>query len=257
MRKWSLLVSVLVLCGLMLGCPSTTPAGLTSAEYTWLENHGPIKVGAFNDYPPFGFVDGDGAAIGISADVWHVISCRLDWPVEFYPASFAQQLSGLQDGTYDSLEGIFPLASREEWADFSTVYWEIATRIYVRTEYADRMTLASLQGLNVGVVEGDSGQALAQNAGLQTVAYASYKDVVQAAGQGAVDAMILDELVAHYYINELGYQDTLQASGEPVELGEMTMPVKQGNTVLLSIINKVLADVQPWEWELIHDKWLG
>ncbi len=258
MHKWVLCLGALVLCGILAGCPSTTiPVGLTTAEYNWLQNHGAIKVGAFNDYPPFGFVDEDGEAIGISADVWHLISCRLNCPVEFYPVSFAEQLSGLQSGAYDSLEGIFPLASREEWADFSSVYWEINTHIYVRTEYADRTTLAALLGLKVGVVEGDSGQVLAQAAGLETVAYVSYEDVVKAAGQGAVDAMIMDELVAQYYINALGYQAALQVSGDALETGQMTMPVLEDNAMLLSIINKALADIDAWELELIHDKWIG
>ncbi len=40
--------------------PTSSPASLTAAEKNWLAQKGALQIGAFNDYPPFGFVDKNG-----------------------------------------------------------------------------------------------------------------------------------------------------------------------------------------------------
>ena len=230
---------------------------LTKKEKDWLDQHKEIQVGAFNDYPPFGFVDASGQAQGMSVDFWNLMAKKLGVKVKFHPTAFAQQIEGLKSGRYDSLAGIFPLDERKKFFAFTREYTVINTNIYVRPGYAGLKGLKDLKGLTVGGVEGDSGKVIAENAGLKTKSFNSYLDAVQALGREEIDAIIMDELVVNHYAVQNKMEDKIKKVGQPVDQGKMTLPVAKENTMLLGILNKGISLVTSEEWLKIRQKWLG
>ena len=173
---------------------------------------------------------------------------------------FSDQLDGLKTGRFDSLEGIFPLPERARWFAFSRPYVTIATRIYTVAGATDLATLEALKGakgLKVAVVDGDSGQAIAEKAGLKTIVVAGHPQAVKAVGSGRAQAMILDEMVADYYIRQFKLGAKVKAAGAPVATGLMTMPVRKDDTVLLGILNKGAEMVGTAEFNSIEEKWTG
>ena len=237
--------------------PAASPGSLTAAEQEWLAQKGTLQIGAFSDYPPFGFADESGQAVGIAADYWKLVAERLGVEVAFTPVLFADQLEGLKQGRFDSLEGIFPLPEREQWFAFTRAYYMIDTRIYVDAAHTGSTTLKSLKGLKVAVVDGDSGQQLADDAGLSTLVVKGYPQAIRAVAAGAAQASILDELVGDYYIKELKLAKKVKAVGKPVASGEMTMPVRKDDAMLLGILNKGIEMVGDSEFEGIYEKWMG
>lgn len=241
------------------GSPSpsgSSTAGFTAAERALLTQRGTLRVGAFNDYPPFGFVDANGQPAGIAVDYWKLVADRLGVRVEFTPVAFAEQIDGLKRGRFDSLQGIFPVPEREQWFAFTPPYFTINTHIYTDATHTDRSTLASLAGLKVAVVASDSGQQLADNAGLTTVVVDAYPDAVRAVIDGQAQAMILDQLVADYFIADLKAADKVTRVGEPVDIGLMTFPVRKDDTVLLAILTKGIAMVDHSEVVTITNRWM-
>ena len=241
----------------MSASPAASPGSLTAAEQDWLAQKGTLQIGAFNDYPPFGFVDASGQAVGMAVDYWNLVAERLGVAVAFTPELFADQLDGLKQGRFDSLEGIFPLPEREQWFAFSRAYFTIDTRLYVGAAYTGHKTLKSLKGLKVAVVDGDSGQQLAVAAGLPTVVVKGYPEAIKAVAAGVAQATILDELVGDYYIQQFKLANRVKAVGEPVASGDMTMPVRKDDTMLLGILNKGIEMVGDSEFEGIYEKWMG
>jgi ABC-type amino acid transport substrate-binding protein len=241
--------------------PAASPSGaLTAAERAYLKQKGTLQVGAFDDYPPFGFVDASGKAAGIAVDYWNLVAERLGVAVRFTPVRFSDQLAGLRSGRFDSLEGIFPLPERAQWFAFSRPYYTISTRIYTvagATDLASLEALKGAKGLKVAVVDGDSGQAIADKAGLKTLVVAGYPQAVKAVGSGRAQAMILDEMVADYYIRQFKLGAKVKAAGAPVASGRMTMPVRKDDTVLLGILDKGAAMVGTAEFNGIEEKWTG
>jgi ABC-type amino acid transport substrate-binding protein len=235
---------------------ATSSSALTADEQAWLADKGTLTVGAFNDYPPFGFVDSGGQAAGIAVDYWKHLAEHLGVQVQFKPEQFDSQLNDLKAGAVDSLQGIFPLESRKQWFAFTGPYLDIPTRIY--TDGATGATsLDALKGMKVAVVKGDSGQELADDAGLRTLVVAGYPEAVKAVAKGKAQAAILDQLVGDYLINKLGYQDKVHASGAPVADGQMTLPVKKDDTMLLGILRKGQQMVSEDEVNEFVQKWVG
>ena len=74
--------ALLAACGGASSGSSSSPAAtaasssgaLTAAEQAYLKQKGTLQVGAFNDYPPFGFVDASGKAAGIAVDYWNLVA---------------------------------------------------------------------------------------------------------------------------------------------------------------------------------------
>lgn len=252
------LVSVsFVLALLFLVSQSVAGEPLTGGEKEWLSRHKEIRVGAFNDYPPFGFVDASGQAQGMSVDFWNLLSQKLGVKVKFHPTAFAEQLEGLKNGRFDSLAGIFPLEERKKSFDFTREYAVVATRVYVRPQHAGLKGIGDLKGLKVGGVEGDSGKVIAEKANLSVKGFASYLDAVRALGKGGIDAIVMDELVVNYYAVQNKLEDKIRKIGEPVDQGKMTLPVAKGNVMLLGILDKGVSMVSPEEWLKIRQKWTG
>lgn len=257
----SLAAATLAGCGGAGGEPTTSAGGkgvsLTAEEQAYLKEHSPLQVGAFNDYPPFGFLDDAGKAAGIGVDYWNMVGEQLGVAVEFSPVSFTEQIAGLKTGDYDSLHGIFPRPEREEWFAFSDPYLVIYTHIYADATQVDATTLEELkaQDLVVAVVKDDTSELIANEAGLKTLAVAGYEEAVDALASGDAQALILDELVAEYFLAAKDLGAKFGAVGEPVDEGTMTMPVQKENTILLGILNKAAAALAG-QGDALKAKWL-
>jgi ABC-type amino acid transport substrate-binding protein len=236
-------------------CAAKDP--LSSAQRTWLTERNVIRVGVFNDYPPFGFVDNTGTPKGMSIEFWRLLSSKLGFWVQFYPVSFREQLNGLEAGKYDSLAGIFPLKERRENFDFSRPYTTIRTNIYVKTRSRGVKNLGSLRGSKVAVVEGDSGEAICIRAGIIPFRVTNYLQAIFELANGDADAIVMDELVVGYYAKRHGLEKKIRQVGQPVDIGSMTLPVRKGNKRLLEILNAGIGMISRAEWAKIERKWLA
>ncbi|HUU40559.1 MAG TPA: transporter substrate-binding domain-containing protein [Desulfatiglandales bacterium] len=256
MKKY---VFILIIClsFLSLGTKVKAEDPLTPDQRAWLNNHGTLQVGAFDYYPPFGFLDKFGEPQGMSIDFWRLLSSKLQFWMQFTPTMFSQQLEGLKTGKYDSLAGIFDLNERRQWFDFSKPYTVIRTHIYVKPKYANLKTLEDLKDLNVSAVLGDSGYAICEKRGLNPKAYSNYREAVFDVAYGSADAIVMDELVVAYFIKEQNLKGKIIKTGQPVDEGKMCLPVIKGNTTLLDILNTGIDMVSKEDWRRIEESWLG
>ncbi len=258
MPKRLLLPLLLTLALVLAGGPARAGDPLSPPQRQWLKNHGPLKVGVFTGYPPFGFLDAKGQPAGISIDLWKLLAQKLRLQVEFVPAQFADLLGGIKSGRLDSLAGVFPLPERRAYADFSQPWLDIGTYIWTSPARAKRIKgLADLQGLRVGAVRDDSGQVLAQAAGLEVTPFPDYAPAVEALAAGQVEAIVMDELVAAHLIAQRKLQGKLARAGAAVDQGQMTLPVARGNAVLLQILNQGLKAIKAPEMKKIKARWLS
>jgi ABC-type amino acid transport substrate-binding protein len=110
--------------------------------------------------------------------------------------------------------------------------------------------------MKVAVVDGDSGQQIADAAGLETLVVPGYPDAVKAVAEGRAGAAILDELVGVYYVNQFGYTDEVGPAGPAVDEGQMTLPVQKDDTILLGILAKAQQSISDQELDDIVATWL-
>lgn len=239
-----------------LAGPALAADPLSARERAWLTKHGPLKIGAFQAYAPVCFVDGEGKLVGMGVDLWKKVGETLGVEIQFSVTPFQEQLDGLSSGRFDSLIGIFPLPSRAARYDFCKPYTVINTNIWVNPRYSNVQGMAGLAGLKVGVVTGDSGQNLCQDAKLDCRGFVNYLATVRALADGKVDALILDDLVVAYWVHKLGLESRMTKIEEPVQTFDMVFPVKKGNAMLVGILNKVVVPLRDEAWPLIVVDWM-
>ena len=251
-------LACLIICflGLVLISEVKAEDPVSPEQRVWLNKHVPIRIGVFNYYPPFGFVDESNEPMGMGIDFCRLLSSKLNCWIQFYPVLFEDQLDGLKNGQYDTLSGVFPLKERRKFFDFSKPYSIIKTSIYVKKKYSHLKGVQELKGLKVSAVEGDSGQVVARKAGLNPFPVATYREAIFDLANGDTDVIIMDELVVTYFAKKFNLQDKIIKIGQPVYEGNVTLPVSKGNTVLLDILNKGIDMVSQDEWEKIVNRWL-
>jgi len=231
---------------------------LTAKERDWLKGHGPVKVGADLTYHPFSFVGADGQAEGICAGLWRAMAEKLGFEVRFQALTDEKEFESLASGALDSSTGMFPLAFRRKVLDFSEPFYPVTTAVFVGGQAPGVSGLESLSGIKVGAVKNDSGEAVLLKNHISPVLFDSYKACVVALGQNQVQAVVMDDPVMLYWRHHLGLGDKISwAQGNAVvERNDLAMPVKKGNAVLLSIINKGLALMSGSEIQRLRERYI-
>ncbi|MBW1803141.1 MAG: transporter substrate-binding domain-containing protein [Deltaproteobacteria bacterium] len=230
---------------------------LTPQQRAWITNHGTIKVGMSQYYPPITFMDKLGEPQGTAVDFWRLLSAKLQFWVQFYPDLFENQFKGVRSGKYDSIGAVFALPERKPFFDFTKPYTTVRTCIYVKPRHAKMKNLSDIKELKVAVVSGDSGEVLARKAGLNPSSLPTYREAVFNLSQGDADALIMDEPVVSYFIKKFDLQKKVVRVGEPVDEDQSTLPVRKGNAMLLGILNRGIDLVTKGEWAEIERRWLG
>ncbi len=154
---------------------------------------GAIKVGIF-PFEPFNFIDTNGAAQGVNADLLREIVKGEKWRVEFISGSWAQCLERLQKEEIDLMVSVAYSPDRAEIMDYSyESVVELWGQIFVRPE-GKSYNINDLSGRKVAVMSKDiSGSNFIQTAKKFGVhceirEYTTHADVFAAVQKKEVDA---------------------------------------------------------------------
>ena len=190
--------------------------------------------------------------------MWKAMAVKLHFQVRFLTMDDSKEIAGLREGNIDSSTGMFPLAERRLFLDFSSPFYPVTTAIFLNSESRAVRGLEGLHMVRTGAVKGDSGAAALFKAGIKPVLYNSYQACVEALGANRVEAAVMDDPVMLYWRARLNLGDRISwAPGNAVvERNDLALPVTKGNQVLLSIINKGLVLVSGAEIQRIRERYL-
>lgn len=240
----------------LAACSPAKDDPLTLSQRKWLTEHGTVVVGMFKDYPPFGYITASGNVEGFSVDLWRLLARKLNMRVELRPSSFSDQLYGLRTGAFDSLAGIFPIKERERWFAFSSTYFHLNCAAFVKTSDTASTSLSELRGKkHVFAVEGDAAVAEAQRFGVKPTLVRDFSEAIDRFLQHEGGGLVMDVPTAMHYLREKDVEDEVRMLPNPVSSGQLTLPVRKGNRVLLSILNSGLSMITMQEWQSLCQKW--
>lgn len=232
---------------------------LTKEEQQWLKNNPEIHLGIDATWPPFEFRTPQGLYTGLSADYVQLIKDRLGVaikPVE--PDNWSDVLEMAKGGKIDWLPGIMSTPERQKNFAFTRPYLDFPIVILAHEGGAAPRNIKELYGLKVAVVENYAPHELlrAQHPDLNIVPLPNVSSALQALATDRVDAMVGDLASSVWSLRQLKL-DGLYVSGETPYRYQLAMAVPKGQTVLLGLLDKVLADMTPSETEAIQTHWIG
>lgn len=232
---------------------------LTDEENAWLAAHPQLKLGVDASWPPFEFRDQEGRYQGLAADYIAMIQQRLGVtfkPVE--PSSWTEVLVQARESRIDLLPGIMSTPERQGFLAFTRPYLDFPIVILAHKGGAQPRKLADLYGLKIAVVENYAPHELLRthHPDLNLVALPNVSSTLQALATDQVDAVVGDLASSIWSLRQLKL-DGLYVSGETPYRYQLAMAVPRDKSVLVGILDKVMADMSSSEISQIQQHWVG
>lgn len=276
-KKFTTIISMLVLCTLMLGM--LTGCGSSKADPAadvavpdWINSlsdegiaaakaiiaNGKLVLGTSADYAPFEFhteINGTDTIVGFDISIAQYMAEQLGVELEIVDMSFDNLLISLNKGGFDIV--LAAMSSNEERAkavDFSNEYYLSNNVILVQKQNADKYTTKeSLQGVSMAAQKGTVCETRAKELAGESsvVSLVKVQDMVSELLSGKVKAVLLDKPVASGYV-------IMQDSLEMVDIGlvaeeGMSVAMKKDSAGLTELVNCMLSQLT--EEQL--DSWMG
>lgn len=276
-KKFTTIISMLVLCTLMLGM--LTGCGSSKADPAadvavpdWINSlsdegiaaakaiiaNGKLVLGTSADYAPFEFhteINGTDTIVGFDISIAQYMAEQLGVELEIVDMSFDNLLISLNKGDFDIV--LAAMSSNEERAkavDFCNEYYLSNNVILVQKQNADKYTTKeSLQGVSMAAQKGTVCETRAKELAGESsvVSLVKVQDMVSELLSGKVKAVLLDKPVASGYV-------IMQDSLEMVDIGlvaeeGMSVAMKKDSAGLTELVNCMLSQLT--EEQL--DSWMG
>lgn len=222
---------------------------------------GSLVVGIDDKFAPMGFRDEHNEIVGFDIDYARAAAEEMGREVTFQPIDWSAKESELNSGRIDLIWNGYTITDeRKEKVLFTKPYLE-NSQIVVVPAASDIASLADLAGKEIGLQSlSSAADALDASEVKATVANVSeFPDNVLALTDlktGRLDAVVIDEVVARYYMSiEPDAYKLLDESLAPEQYG---VGVKKGNDELLAELQKALDELNANGTAAeISTKWFG
>lgn len=220
---------------------------------------GTLTVCTDSPYPPMEF-EQDGEFTGFDIELMRAIAGELDLDLAVVNSGFDPITSGtaMQSGDCDiAAASITITAEREENIDFSDPYFVADQSLLVKKD-GGVATLTDLDGRNLGVQTGTTGEAYAQEnaTGATIVSFDSPGDLFIALEAGEIDGILQDIVVN---ADRLLSDDTVTlVETYPTDENYGFAVKEEGSEDLLVAVNTALAALRDGDrYDAIYDEWFG
>lgn len=223
---------------------------------------GKLIIGLDDQFPPMGFRDDQNNIVGFDIDLATEVANRLGMEAVPTPIDWSAKELELNNGKVDVLwNGMTITEARKEAMLLSPAYVMNAQVVVVATD-SPIQSVADLAGKKVAMQDGSSAQeayAKCAAAGKETqlVTAAENVTLLQDLKIGRIDAVVVDKVVADYYLAQNG-EGKLRLLTEELAAEEYGFAFKKGNDELA---NKVFAELQKMVEDgtaaKISEKWFG
>ena len=228
-----------------------------------VKENGKLVLGLDDTLAPMGFRDDNGEIVGFDIDLAREVANRLGVELEAKPIDWSSAILSLKKGDVDVVWNGFAVnESRKQQVNFTKPY--LYNRLMI-AKYSDRDDINSkeeLKGKIVGVQSGSSNYETLVNDPVskeikEIRQYDSYVNAFLDLEAKRIDAVIVDEIVARYYISKENADFTL-LEDKPITSQYLSVGLRKTDTELLNAIDKALDDMRyDGKAAEISTKWFG
>lgn len=232
---------------------------LTKEEQQWLKNHGDIIYGADKNAPPLRYVDTDNQYKGIFIDYLNSLSIESGLQIEVRPLVWDKALTELKNENTDICD-MFPSTERSKNYLFSNPIYKLRGVIVTNEDNKDIVNIGDLKDKTIAVQLGDyTNEFLEENVTNAKYIYvADINEALKLLKNGQADAVVGDEPVCSYFIQENNYKDDLKIVEKAIYENDVVLAVPKSHEMLVNIINKGIYSLNKNNiMEKMQQKWFG
>jgi polar amino acid transport system substrate-binding protein len=205
-RLLAIFMSAIMAIAVLSGCSS----GAKSSSNSWdkVKNKGKFVLGLDDSFPPMGFRDDSNNIVGFDIDVAKEACKRLNLELVIQPINWDTKEQELDTGNIDAIWNGFTITKdREDKVLFSQPYMK-NRQVIIVNKASNISSLKDLQGKKLELqAQSSAADALNEKPDFKK----SLKDVIEVKDnmaalmdleKGGTDAVLMDEIVARYYIQK-------------------------------------------------------
>lgn len=229
-----------------------------------IKDKGQLVLGLDDSFPPMGFRDTDNNIVGYDIDLAKEVAERMGVELVITPVDWDYKETELNDGNVDCLwNGMSVDDERKEKMNLSEPYMENRQVVVVLADSGIN-TLADLAGKSVILQAGSTAVgALDSKENVKSTLreVTEVPDNVQAMmelGQGTGDAVVMDEVVARYYISKSDNPDQFKVLDEALSDEVYAVGFRKADQSLRDEVQKILGEMKAdGTLKTITEKWFG
>ena len=233
---------------------------LSYEEKLWLENHEDLIYGADENSPPLMFVDEETSQYtGFTIDYVNALSLELGSEIKTKSYVWDEALEKLANGDTDLCD-MFPSKERSRMYDFSDPIYSLKSIVMVNSNNRDIYNIQDLNGHIVAIPKADYGIEFLEDriSNIEFIYTDNIEEAIEEMLTGNADAVLGDEPVISYYLKKHELYENVRILENAVYESEVVMAVTKGNSILLSIINKSIKNLENKQIiSQIQQKWFG
>jgi len=263
MKKWfkqSIIGLIIVaMAAVAVGCGGGGEQEEGQSLLDSIMEKGVITIATSPDYPPFEFIDDEGAVAGLDIDLINAIAEEMGVTVEISQMGFDSIIGAVKAGQVDiGVSGFTVTEERKESVDFTVTYFTGGQVIIAKQAGMETgiKSAADLKGKLVGAQLGTTGEEAANAIeGAEVRPYEDFLVAIQDLKSGNIDAVVGDILVAEGVVAK---NMDLGIVGDPLNAEETAIIVAKGNDDLVAALNEAIAKIKEnGKYDEIVSKWAG
>ncbi len=217
----------------------------------------PLRVVLDHDYPPFTYFDEEGNLSGILVDFWKLWEERTGIAVELIPVEWAKAHEMMHNKEAEVIDTVFYTEERAQYLDYTQATFSITSSLYYAEILGPMNSLENFTPYLIGAKEKDALIDIAKtsNPNLSFRLYKNYADIVEAAKRKEIEAFLMDDPPANYYLVQHGLLHHFRRLPLPTT-NAFHLATWKGNTKVLALLNKGLAQFSSQELEGLLSQYL-
>ena len=231
----------------------------TQQEKDFIKEHPVIHLGVDPKFIPYEFIDTDGSYKGIAADYIKLISERtgltlvveknLSWP-EAYEKGVLRQL--------DAFPCVSKTKERERYFSYSDPYYSFQRVIFINENNSTVQKLGDVMEHKVAVQTNSSHHSyLKKFESMKLSLYVNVEEGLRAVSDGREEVFVGNLATSNYLAKTNGITNLKYIKIESEEKQFLYFAVRKDWPILVSILNKALADITQEEKINIDNRWIG
>ena len=243
-------ILLLIIFSFIISCNSGNKSNVSAEDNSLqkVKDAGKIVLGLDDTFAPMGFRDENGEVVGFDIDLAKEVTSRLGVELEIKPIEWSSSILSLNKGDVDMLwNGVTINDARKQQINFSKPY--LNNRLVI-VKAIDDNTINSkddLKGKVLGVQVGSNDEALTSDPASKEAKEIRRYDVnvnafldLQAK---RIDAVIIDEVAAQYYISEKKAPFVV-VDNSPLTEELYGIGFRKSDGKLLAEVDKILDDMR-------------
>ena len=244
--KIILSISIAAIILMSIGCSEKSSGEDNSLQK--VKDAGKLVLGLDDTFAPMGFRDDSGEIVGFDIDLAKEVASRMGVELEIKPIDWSSSILSLNKGDIDVLwNGVTINESRKEQINFSKPYLNNRLIIVKPKDRNDINSKEDLAGKVLGVQVGSNDEALQSDSISKKAKEIRKYDVNVNAFLDLmakrIDAVIIDEVAAQYYISEEKV-DFVVVENSPLTEEFYGIGFRKTDGQLLTEVDKILDEMK-------------